>query len=222
MFGLLNHWGMAVRHSELTNKDTFLSGSGYFSWTEAASQQRTSADVEVGRFFYFGRNDLGHVGLVGGLRIAKISNDTSYSSGGFDAFTGAYIEDYREAQGDKFMGAGPRLGLRARVPIYGGFGVNLSGSGAALFGTRETSYKSQFLYGGYRPRSEVLEFRDWLINAEGSVSLSYLPSGVGGLEFAAGVRAEGWFNEYMTTANDFRSRTHWGPFAKVSVPFGGN
>ena len=129
-----------------------------------------------------------------------MSSETNY---GF----GTYTSD------SDFVGIGPRIGLDAEAPLSGNLSADRKVAGAVLFGKRD----AEAVYGGaYTYNSDE---NDVVVpNLEGSVGLNYLFGE--NMSAAIGYRADAYWN-VIDTGNGDGSRLIHGPFARVTVNFGG-
>lgn len=223
--GLFNYWGVFVRETDFRNDRFKASGAAYYISDPTYSGQgsangnykekRTVVDFEIGRDIGIGSRGE-DLRVFGGLRYARFKGNARIE--GTYVYYDPAPHDYPFSAQHRFEfdGVGPRIGLTARVPLQGGFGILFTGAAAVLYGDRTTKF--QFDVPGFISGALKDTNRGWVTNLEGEAGLTFAfaPSA----ELVAGVRAEGWFDQISSgTAVDSADRNNWGPFARLVMKY---
>jgi hypothetical protein len=220
--GLLDYWGVFVRQTDF-GKDRFsASGAAFYtpdptyygqgSADGTYKEKRTVVDFEVGQDIGIGSGTR----IFGGLRYARFRGDAridgTYVYYDPTPYTYAFSANHKF----EFSGIGPRIGLAARVPLQGCFGLLFMGSASALYGDRVTKF--QFSVPGFSAGGLKETDTGWVTNLEGETGLTFAVSP--SAELVAGVRVEAWFDQIASgTAVNSADRDNWGPFGRLVVKF---
>ena len=208
MFGLFNHWGFAARFDEKSSARDY-GGPSYYSYDVKDVYRRSQGDFFAGQMWSWGSQG-GRIGLTEGIRVS--SSDDRHVDREFAGGVPVYSSTLEKRQ----YYIGPRLGLLARVPLGAGLAISTEVSMAALYGhgTTRRSYDDSSWYNLDWRWDERKGFH---AGADASLGLSYVASSLRNVEFTLGIRGE----SSAAYLKDLRTNWSAGPFAKASIPFGG-
>ncbi len=233
--GIFARFGATERDKDRANGGTpynVLGGLAAGSYSVGRAKHREHhviVDFEARRDFGFGSGDDGvRITAKGGLRFGYFDadTDTTFST------PGAFLA--MEHRNSRFIGAGPRLGADAAVPIIGNLQLDLSAAGSLLLGDRQRRTKSKQPLGGITVGFNTDNKHSFrlLPMVEASAAVSFKPYGADVMTISLGFRGEAWFNVHDQRTK-FRAgaagglgknnvhRFNYGPFLRVKVPLGG-
>jgi hypothetical protein len=182
---------------------------------EATYRERhVAVDFEAGREVSLGASDIPLLRLHAGIRIAHLDGKTNFETHTWEGWEtedpgeepGCYpgnsnpneaaMHEACSAEGDiqrSFTGAGPRIGFDAGFSIgVDGFGLNVSGAFAALFGERVTDWEfAEWEHFKDEPSYSNSEFVV-VPNFDGSLTLAWGLNAYS--QLALGYRADAYFD----------------------------
>jgi len=185
--------------------------------------ETTIFDFEVGNDVAIGG---AHLKLLGGFTYASIARDIAFldDSCGCVPFSLLMANDFR--------GAGPKIGFRGTLPLFGGLNLVGGGSAAALFGTSKFTSR---LDDPLVPSLEYSARSDRTVAALAADAGLALGVGPGTLTLGYRVdamlsaldtdqRVSGLLRDvgFPTIGNRHDDFVEHGPFARLTVPFAGN
>jgi len=201
-------------------------------------EDRTVVDFEVGKDIGIGGGE-SKLRIFGGLRYAHYTSDfTAKGEGGYGiGYYGPCLICFKATSSfsvradHSFDGVGPRLGLTAQHPLFGGFFLTGSVSGSLLWGDHQVRLSA---IGQTLNTRAKFSDDDLVSNAEGEigVGMPFLARGT----LIVGARWEGWFDqaEFSTYTLELSDpcacregsftgsldRNNWGPFVRFNLPLG--
>jgi hypothetical protein len=173
-------------------------------------------DLEIGRDVGLGGS--AQARIFGGVRFAKFDGEGKLSSNyvrssNYSQFGGGS----RIETDQRFSGAGPRIGIDARIPLTNNLRADVSVAGSALYGRRKIDVRDTL----YSEFSQSESKNTIIPNVEASVALTYLLGS--NASISLGYKAEQFWNIMPTLSggegggfsND--DRLLHGPFARLTI-----
>jgi Legionella pneumophila major outer membrane protein precursor len=210
-------------------------GGAFNSDSPRADQKETHwlADMALGRDVIGSGPDA--MQFKFGVRVAELRSVTNATNPRFASFAGATASHVENApQDNRFLGAGPRIGLDGSVPMGSGWTFDYLGDVAALFGTQKfqrvtsldnfvTNVPNTALVGVPRVVDAVEKFGT-VFNSDIQLGVSYWVSQ--NMKISASYRLDAYFNVFaaLDAQNDATrlqriDRYTHGPRLAVSAQF---
>ncbi len=230
--GIFARFGGSFEEKDSTAATVYniLGGGAQFGFNTDSSVEHNEHRIIVD---FEARRDIGlgdgiDVTAKAGVRFAYFEAETDTVLN----YVGFIVSQATEERESRFVGAGPRLGFDAVVPLTGAMQFDFSGEGSVLFGNSKR--RTEAIFSVFPVNNAIDKDTDFRVvpTVGGTAALSFTPEGLGGMKFTVGFRAEAFFNVYdqrvkfdRLGGNGFGEknahRFQFGPFARVSIPLDG-